>query len=443
MDRRTILISPPDRGYAVVLAGERLRFARRIAALLHDLRPYLTPSDAAWALWAHIHQEQPGETLDFLLVTHDGAPQRMRWAYRPRPHPGGDPVRLCRDRLPSVDPVPAHGEILVSGAGDPVTVRAAAPGIVEVVAERAAETPLRALVYSAQAAQPPDTRRLAQRAAGLVAARRGRAVASVASGQVRLDRALGPDQETATAIGGAVLRRLLTGAPPVPLMAAQMDDDGPLVRLLPRDYRAFLQLRLPRSPLILIPRSSPLVRSIAAVLYDRLLALDLGHRVQRHGGGLFMDLGDGCFRELVGNVRSARNTGGLLLEAALLTYRTDPARFDAYFQDRFGQPGDPHRAITDILDEGRDHRETERRLAALERTFAPVTALESADPGVLALVQDVLAKADPGVIHINVLDDYYAAQQQRVRALTLLLRLPFRLLSLHYSTVTGHVFLHG
>ncbi|MFF7749153.1 hypothetical protein ACFZCP_07820 [Streptomyces sp. NPDC007971] len=441
VDRRTVLISPPDRGYALLLAGERPRFGHRIAALLQDLRPYLTPSDAAWALWAHVHQEQPGETLDFLLVTHDGAPRRTRWAYRPWRHRGDDPVRLCRDRLPSVSPVPAQGEILVAGTGDPVTVRAAAPGIVEIVAERAAEAPVRALVYRAPSAQPPGLNRLAQRAAGLVGACRGRAVASVASGQVRLDRALGPDQETATAIGGAVLRRLLDEAPPVPLMAVQMDDEGPLVRLLPRDYRAYLQLRLPRTPFALIPRSSPLVRSIAAVLYDRLLTLDLGHRMQRHGGGLFIDLDDGSFRELVADVRSARSTGGLLLETALLTYRTDPARFDAYFQDRFGLPGDPHRTITDILDEARGHRETARRLAALDRTFAPVTGLESADPGVRSLVQDVLCEADPGVIHINVLDDYYAAQQQRVRALTLLLRLPFRLLSLHYSTVTGDVFL--
>ncbi|MFI9247487.1 hypothetical protein ACIGXF_34060 [Streptomyces sp. NPDC053086] len=447
VDRATVLISPPDRGYALLVAGERLRSARRIAALLHDLRPCLAPSDAAWVLWAHVHQEQPGEALDFLLVTHDGAPQTVRWAYRPWPHQGRDPIRLCRDRLPSVDPVPAHGQILVAGAGDPVTVRALARGIVEVVAERATAAPARALVYSPASAQPPGLSRSARRAADLVAARlvgafRGWAVASVASGHVRLDRALGPEQETATAIGGAVLRRLLDGAPSVPLAAAQMDDDGPLVRLSPRDYRAYLRLRLPPSPLALVPGSSPLVRSIAAVLYDRLLTLDVGHRVQRHGAGLFIDLGDGCFRELVADARPARSTGGLLLEAALLTYRTDPARFDAYFQDRFGLPGDPHRAIADILDAGWDHQETARRLADLERTFAPVTGWESADPGVLALVRDVLAEAGPGVIHINVLDDFYAAQQERVRALALLLRLPFRLLSLHYSIARGDVFLH-
>ena len=59
------------------------------------------------------------------------------------------------------------------------------------------------------------------------------------------------------------------------------------------------------------------------------------------------------------------------------------------------------------------------------------------------LVTDVLGKAGSGAIHIDVLDDYYADQQQRVRALILLLRLPFRLLSLHYSTARAEVFLRG
>ncbi|PKW12305.1 hypothetical protein SAMN05428944_0446 [Streptomyces sp. 1222.5] len=449
VERETVLISPADHAYALVVAGEGLRSGRGIPALLDDLRWHLTPSDAAWALWAHVHQEQPAEALDFLLVTHDGAPRRTRWAYRPRPRsqPDRDPVRLCRDRLPSVAPVPAHGEVLVAGAGEPVTIRAPAPGIVEVVAERAAGAPVRALVYAA-ATPATGSNRSAQCAAALVAARiagahRECAVVSVAPGRVRLDRGLGPEQETATAVGGAVLSRLLEGASQTPLLTARMDDDGPVVRLSPRNYRAYLRLRLPKSPLVLVPASSPVVRAIATVLYERLLALGLGHRVQRHGGGLFIDLGDGCHRELIADAGEVTSTGGLLLEAALLAYRTDPAGFDAYFQDRFGLPDDPHRAMTDILDEALEHEARVSRLAFLERKFAPVTGLGSADSGVLALVTDVLGKAGPGAIHINVLDDYYADQQQRVRALILLLRLPFRLMSLHYSTVTAEVFLRG
>ncbi|WP_333760847.1 hypothetical protein [Streptomyces sp. IBSBF 2390] len=449
VDLGTVLISPADHAYALVVAGARLPYGRSIPALLDGLRRYLTPSDAAWALWAHVHQLQPAAALDFLLVTHDGAPRRTRWAYRPGPgpQPGRDPVQLCRDRLPSVAPVPAHGEVLVAGAGEPVTVRAPAPGIVEVAAERATGAPVRALVYAART-PPTGSNRSARRAAALVAARitdahRECAVLSVVPGRVRLDRGLGPEQETATAVGGAVLRRLLEEGAQAPLLTARMDDDGPIVRLTPRNYRAYLRLRLPASPLVLVPTASPLVRSIAAVLYARLLALGLGHRVQRYRGGLYIDLGDGRYWELIGDTGEATSTGGLLLEAALLTYRTDPARFDAYFQDHLGLSDDPHRAMTGILDAALDYEARRRRLATLEGKFAPFTGLASADPGVLALVTDVLGRAGSGAIHVDVLDDYYADQQQRVRALILLLRLPFRLLSLHYSTARAEVFLRG
>ncbi|WP_435613745.1 hypothetical protein, partial [Streptomyces sp. 1222.5] len=83
VDLGTVLISPADHAYALVVAGARLPYGRSIPALLDGLRRYLTPSDAAWALWAHVHQLQPAAALDFLLVTHDGAPRRTRWAYRP------------------------------------------------------------------------------------------------------------------------------------------------------------------------------------------------------------------------------------------------------------------------------------------------------------------------------------------------------------------------
>jgi hypothetical protein len=446
----TILVSPPDRGYALVLARGRPRHVREIAALLHRLRPRLTPSEAAWALWAYIHHQRPPQPVDFLLVTHDlvthddshdDTALSLRWRYRPwagRP----DPLRLCRDRLPAVEPIHPGGEILLGGDDNLITVRAAAPTVTEVTVEHRAGRPVSALVCAAPSRhRPPALRRPAAQALTLLGGYRGPAVTSIACGQVRLDRALGPEQETGVAIGAAVLGRLLAEQPTAPRITAPMDDDCALVRLSPRDYRAYLRLRLPRSPrspLHVVPRSSPLLYAIAAVLYGRLLALGLGERVQRHGGSLFIDLGNGALPELATETGGAARGGGLLLEAALLTYRTAPARFDACFRDRFGPSTDLHRAIADALDESGGHPAG----TGPARRFAALTDLASADHRVRTLVDEVLADAAAGAVHLDVLDTYYTAQRQRVRELATLLRLPFRLLTLHFSTATGEVTFH-
>ncbi|WP_189265324.1 hypothetical protein [Streptomyces fuscichromogenes] len=441
----TILVSPPDRGYALVLARDRYGHAPELAALLHRLRPRLTPSEAAWALWAYIHHQRPPHPVDFLLVTHDDTALSLRWRYRPWPG-RADPLGLCRDRLPAVAPIHPGGEILLGGDDNLVTVRAAAATITEVTVEHRTGRPVSALVCATPSRHhPPAPRRAAARALTLLGGYRGPDVTSVACGQVRLDRALGPEQETGVAIGAAVLRRLLTAQRTAPLLTAPMDDDSAPVRLPPRDYRAYLRLRLPRSPrspLRVVPRSSPLLYAIAAVLYRRLLALGLGERVQRHGGSLFIDLGNGALPELVADTAAAARGGGLLLEAALLTYRTAPARFDAYLQDRFGLPVDLHRTIADALDESGGHLTGTGPAVGPAGSFAALTDLASPDPGVRTLVGQVLADAADGAVHLDVLDAYYTAQRQRVRELTTLLRLPFRLLTLHFSTATGEVTFH-
>lgn len=445
VDDTTVLISPPDLGFALVIVCERLDLRRTVAAGLRGLLDRLTPSEAAWVLWAYVHQERQSEAVDFLLVTHDGALERLNWSYRGSSDPG-DSIRLCLERLPSVERIAEGTEILLAGDGNPVIVRATAASVGEITVERMIGHPVRGLVCSGHSTQSPKPWQLPARAAAILDGYRranpGTVFQSLACGLVHLNRVLGPEQEAGAAIGAELTRRLVADQLPVPLVAAEMYDDHALVRLAPRVYRAYLKLRLAGPAVAVIPRSSPVLRAIAAVLYHRLLTRGLGERVQRQGDSLYVDLGDGLYRELATDFRTPRGAGGLLLDTALLVYRTAPDRFDAGFLERFGPPGDVHRAITDLLDQGYGHLETARRMAELHRAFAPVTDLESTDGDVLSLVEGVLSEVHSGVVHVNVLNDYYVAHQDRVRALVSMLGLPLRLVSLHFSTANGQVSLH-
>lgn len=440
-DEATVLVSPPDLSYALVLVCVRRDLSRTIAAALHALLPRLSPAEAAWALWAWIHQEQPAEALEFLLITHDGGRQRLRWSYRRRPEGYRDPdaVQWCLESLPVVDPIVDDEELLLAYDGNPVVIRATTGDTNEITLERMTGGSAHALVCAAVPEPSPRRHRLVERTTALLdeylGGRPRGGLRSVALGQLHLGRSLGIAEEDGVAVCGAVLSRLATDHEPVTVMVGELHDDHALVRLTPRDHRAFLLRRLPGRPVVVIPRSSPLLRAIAVALYHRMLGLGLGHRVQRRGSRLFADLGDGGYRQLL----AAEGGGGLLLELAALTYRSAPELFDAWSADRFALPGPVHGVITELLDERLGYPATERGLADLDRRFAAVTDLRHPDPAVGRLVDDALSAVPSGTAHVNVLGDFYAAQQRLVRVLAAELQLPFRLLSVHFSTTTGKV----
>ncbi|WP_104819036.1 hypothetical protein [Kitasatospora sp. MMS16-BH015] len=279
--------------------------------------------------------------------------------------------------------------------------------------------------------------RLAAQAAELLAGHPGPVVHSLECGRGHLDREPDADQAAGVAIGAAVQRRLAAEQPRPPLLTPLMDDDQVLVRQPPSAYLGYLRRHLPEPPRPPVPQSSPVLRAIAAVLHARLLALHPPGGLHRRAGGLFLRLPDGSDCELLEDAAGARITGGVLLEAALLVYRTAPDLFDTHFRLRFGPDGDVHRAAAAILDVPGPAEETLQRLHAYYARFTAVTDPEAPDSGVRLLVDQALA--GPPVAHLNVLPDYHASRQHKVRGLLGLLRLPVALLSLHFSVAGERV----
>jgi hypothetical protein len=320
------------------------------------------------------------------------------------------------------------------------TVTAAGPGTA-IVEDAVSGTRAATVTAPAPAADVTITS-LAQHASALLEAYRGPDIASVEAGHIHLDRDLDVDQHAGAAIGAAALRLLAGRQQRPPVLTPMMDDDHVLVRLAPAAYRQFLDRELGPQPMHLICESSPVIRAIVVALFARLTRSRHGRRIQPRGGNLFLPLPDGSHCELFESYDGpAPVTGCAFFEAALLTYRCDPGRFDRYFTSRYGLSGGVHEHAAALLSRGQPHDAAAAELSEYYAAFADVTDPRHPDPGITGLVAEVLDRAAPVTAHLNVLEDYYEVQQYRVRELLRLLGLPLRLVTVHFNAITGRVVL--
>lgn len=458
--------------FALLTVSPRRRTRNEAGFLITSLLEYLTPLEAAAVVWAHTFEAAPRAWLDVVItdVSPAGSVTGMAWSF-PYPHdpraeqhggraanaePWGE--RLARMQVATPDR-PVHQQ-----APHGAAIRVKSPG----VAVRAAPTVLATLTDATGhthhvklhghradgetegAGGAALVTRMAAEAERLLTGYQGPAVASIECGHIHLDRDLDIDQEVGAVLGQrarSVLQRRFGGAP---ALTPMMDDDHVLVKLRPGQYHTFLASVFTDTPMHLVAESSPIVRSIVTAMWQRVTDLGLDDRLRERGTNLFLRIGDGGdFCELFERYRDPdgqpgpAETGCVFFEAALLTYRCAPARFDRYFADRFGV--DVHTEIARILDNAPGHDAATADLKTFYRRFAAVTDPRRPDPGIIGLVTDVLdtAGAAGRLAHLNVLEDYYEVQQHKVRALLDLLDLPFVLLTVHFNTQTGRIVLDG
>lgn len=261
---------------------------------------------------------------------------------------------------------------------------------------------------------------------------------SIECGHVHLDRDLDIDQRAGVAIGKTVLdgaRKVMGRAP---TLTPMLDDDHVLIKLHPKTYRDFLEEEFPGEPMHLLLESSPILRAIVCSMWSRLNELGLGNRLALRGGNLFMRLHDGNYCELFEDWDTDAVTGCVFFETALLVYRSDPAKFDTYFEERFNLSQPLHEHACSIWDGGEDHDTKLDRLTNYYDQFSSVMDPRSPDRDMEYLVNDILERTS-GMTHLNVLEDYYESQQYKVRALLQLLRVPFRLVTIHFNAQTSRV----
>lgn len=435
--------SPHEQDYLLAVGGGRRRTRRQTAFLLTALLDYLTPEEAALALWAHLVGAGEANLEVALAVRRaDGSAGFLSWC-RAAAAEGVDPVDRCRALLPAVENVgPGEGwsrrlgdlSLVVTRSGDQVSARLDTHDGTHHTATLVAPPTAPAVTIGEMEARVPR----------LLAGVRGLHVASIECGHVHLDRDVDADQEVGLRLGLQALRLLAEQQATPPALTPMVDDDHVLVRLRPVEYRRFLARHLGGLPVRLIPESSPIVRGIVCALWRRMHQLGLAERCRERGGNVFVQLDQsGSHCELFEDYGGAAINGCVLFECALLVYRTAPALFDDYVRRRFGLSRDVHEIACEILSEPVGHDEMLARLNGFYGQFEQITDPHRPDMPLSMLADEVIEGAAPAVGHLNVLEDYYEVQQGKVRALLRLLELPLRLLTVHFNARTGRTAFDG
>ncbi len=437
----TTAAPPTSPDYWMVVRCERRRIRREFRHELSALLEYLTPAEAAGALWAHCHEQQLSVGVDLAVVqvdTRDGVTVGS-WSYRPGPRPAdGEVVAHVAAQIPTITRLESNETARIEMGEEIYHVRADGPTAVTVTHE--ASGSIAAVLTAPTSSGEVTLLDLAERARALLATYTGPDLVSMEAGHIHLDRDLDIDQDAGAAIGSALLNLTTARQERPPVLTPMMDDDHVLVRLAPTTYREFLRHTFGDAPMHLICESSPIIRAIVVALYQRMNHSPLANRYQKRGGNLFLPLGNGSHCELFEGIDTdAPVTGCVFFEMALLTYRTDPARFDGYFADRYGLTLGVHEHGALILSSDEPHDAKVTALQDYYATFRDVMDPRRPDPHITGLVNDVLQQAAPMTAHLNVLEDYYEVQQRRVRALLKLLDLPLRVVTVHFNAATGRV----
>jgi hypothetical protein len=447
LDGHSTLWIPDEDDYLLLVASPRRRTRREIAYLFTSLLNYLIPIEAVLAVWAHAVNEKAGVWLDVTLISiaPDKRISTVRWS-----RPGGsdsqirvEPITWCLDSLPVVEVLDSPKLARkIATRSMAVTVEQTVDQIrVTITDDKQSEYPTTLVPPSTDATVSVTD--MAARIDSLVRSYDGPDVVSIECGHIHLDRELDLDQEVGLDLGARAVAVLEQRQTTSPTLTPMMDDDHVLVKLRPSDYRIFLNRHLSGKSMHLIPESSPIIRSIVCAMWTRLELLGLRGRCQERGGNIFLKLDDGNYCELFEDFRGEGITGCVLFECALLVYRSSAKQFDDYFRTRFALAENVHDTASRILDQSGSHDDRRIQLQAFYAAFSDVTDPRRTDCEVVALVDEVIERAYPGIAHLNVLEDYYEVQQGKVRTLIELLELPMRLVTIHFNARTGRVVLDG
>lgn len=426
----TAVIAHPEQGVDYLVAAHSPAARPRKQALFYfeALLAYLTPVEAATALCTYL-AEHPSRAKGLELLVASVPPTRqtetLRWAAPAPRRDGGDVFERALALLP--DRATTSGPMLALEIGADLTAAISVPDV-----------PARTLALTPAGKSMIDLNTLVTKAADVFASYQGPPIRSIECGHVHLDRDVDDDQVAGARLGAVLHTHLTRTQDTPPLFTPMVDDDHVLVKLRPRDYTAFLRTHLGETPFALICESSPIVRAIVCALYQRLLRDTAKDALVRRGNNLFIEL-DETVCELFEDFTGTVDTGCVMFEVALLIYRTDPAAFDHYFAERFPRPRHIHADACAVLDTDDGHDDKVNRLADLYAPFTPVTDPHHPDTNFCAFLEGFLDGLPAPAGHLNVLEDYYEVQQDKVRSLITFLDLPLVLSTVHFNTHTGRI----
>lgn len=435
--------------FGIKITSSRRRLRRQAAYYFDALLSWLTPAEASLAISVYLAEAagkhafeidaawMHGQTMVGLLSSHSDPEAEYDTPF--------DAAMAAFPRLQSVAATPEFAieasQRAVQAGALTVLTRVDGPAInFETGVDGGSLTvALSPLAY----APTPDPNSLALTAVGLLSQIGCGPVRSIECGHVHLDRDLDIDQEVGARIGKEVYGYLRAQGGPPPMMAPMVDDDHVLVKLRPSEFTDFMRKRLgTENEFHLILESNPIVRAIVVTLFDQLRT-NSPQRLAYRGGNTYVRLNDGTHCELFEGWEGSIANGCVLFETALLVYRTDVARFDEHVRRRLGFNEDIQNKAANILDSDLAHDQKVAEIRSLYMPLDPLTNPRSPDLEFSCLVHEILSTVEPQVVHLNVLEDYYEVQQNKVRKLLALIGIPIRLISIHFNATTGRISIDG
>lgn len=265
-------------------------------------------------------------------------------------------------------------------------------------------------------------------------------IVSIECAHIHMDRRLDIDQITGAQVGRNLIEYINASQSKALFVAPMLDDDHVTIRLRPFDYMKFFVHHTGVTNAELIPESSPVVRSVVVALFHRLKQRFPAESFVKLGSNLYFRHGRwSC--ELFEDYSGHCANGCVLFEAALLIYRTCKKALSIVFENRFHEP-DPHRKIGEIIDAGADDADIRMKLSEYYKLFTSVTRPDVPDSEIGRVIETELAQ-NGRTTHLNVLEDYYESQQNKVRKLLSLAELPIRLITVHYNALSGFLRIGG
>lgn len=257
-------------------------------------------------------------------------------------------------------------------------------------------------------------------------------ILSLELAHLHLNRPLGIDQDFAIRIGRQLIAFVKKTQSQELFLAPMVDDDHVLISTKPNQIRKlFNDAGIVSEKFEIIPESSPIIRAIVVAIYHLKADLLNGYTTLR-GNNLYLTLPTGVNCELFEDFHGRCDNGCVFFEVGLLLYRSAPQKFKEYFSDRFSQQGDPHAVSLLILDEEIDHDAKVEKMREYYRNFKSISNPFSEDIEWISVVEDAISECSKG-FHLNVLEDYYESQQDKVRDLVRFLEIPLKLVSLHFN----------
>ncbi|HEV2121986.1 MAG TPA: hypothetical protein VGW38_04320 [Chloroflexota bacterium] len=263
-------------------------------------------------------------------------------------------------------------------------------------------------------------------------------------GHVHADREVGPAQrrgiDLAVRFIEAWKAELAARGTTLTLEVTPMvDDDHVDNRLSYQRYRElFSSAGLTIDDLIL--ESSPIIRAVAHDVLKRALLRDGdGFQLEEVGGNLHL-ASNGMRLELIEDLRGSMRNGCVMFEIALTMYRVARAELTGLFWARAGGvPFELHRAMEEEYDalEILASRQGKRQDFDLlyVSTWDQVQSTGSSTPFFDAYEKTLARGSDRGehLIALNILEDYYRPQQEKVQRLASLLDIPLPLEAVFFS----------